>query len=99
MRRLVSGEQKYFSTTLALRDMTNPLSCAQDFACGLPLRSRPQRLRKESRSFDSLRSLRISPAGSRSAHARRTAQLNKTFCYLFTQKGCLFEMIIRTYLS
>ncbi len=29
----------------------------------------------------------------------KSAQLNKTFCYLFTQKGCLFEMIIRTYLS
>jgi hypothetical protein len=43
--------------------------------------------------------LGISPAGSRYAHARIAAQLNKTFCYLFTQKGCLFEMIIRTYLS
>jgi hypothetical protein len=33
------------------------------------------------------------------AHARKTAQLNKTFCYLFTQNGGLFEMIIRAYLS
>jgi hypothetical protein len=30
---------------------------------------------------------------------RKAAQLNKTFCLLFTQKACLFEMIIRTYLS
>jgi hypothetical protein len=28
-----------------------------------------------------------------------SAQLNKTFCYLFTQKRRLFEMIIRTHLS
>jgi hypothetical protein len=28
-----------------------------------------------------------------------TSPLNKTFCYLFTQIGCLFEMIIHTYLS
>jgi hypothetical protein len=30
---------------------------------------------------------------------RNTTHLNKTFCYLFTQNGCLFEMIIRTCLS
>jgi hypothetical protein len=28
------------------------------------------------------------------ADARKAAQLNKTFCFFFTQKGCLFEMII-----
>jgi hypothetical protein len=33
------------------------------------------------------------------AHPHKTVQLNKTFCYLFTQIACLFEMIIRTYLS
>jgi len=41
----------------------------------------------------------ISPAAHRCFHARSAAYLNKTFCYLFTQNGCLFEMIIRTYLS
>ena len=43
--------------------------------------------------------LRLSPVGSRFAHAHKTVQLNKTFCYLFTQFACLFEMIVRTYLS
>ena len=41
----------------------------------------------------------FSLASSRGVHARSAAHLNKTFCYLFTQNGCLFEMIIRTYLS
>jgi hypothetical protein len=36
---------------------------------------------------------------ARGVHARSAAHLNKTFCYLFTQNGCLFEMIIRTCLS
>lgn len=30
---------------------------------------------------------------------RQVLKLNKTFCYLFTQKRRLFEMIIRTHLS
>jgi hypothetical protein len=48
------------------------------------------------RKADPSTTLGISPGGS---DAASPAQLNKTFCYLFTQKGCLFEMIIRTYLS
>jgi hypothetical protein len=41
----------------------------RDFACGLPLRSRPQTGSTRDPSF-----LGISPAGSRSAHARKPAQ-------------------------
>ena len=48
---------------------------------------------------DSSPSSGFSLRGSRGVHARNTTHLNKTFCYLFTQNGCLFEMIIRTYLS
>jgi pentapeptide MXKDX repeat protein len=45
----------------------------RDFACGLPLRSRPQSgSTKKSRS---LTAFWISPAGSRCAHARKAAQL------------------------
>ncbi len=64
---------------------------AQDFACGLPLRSR-----LNGRSFDSApgnASLRISPAGSRCAHARKPAQLppgtNKTWLRRRCRSGSL----------
>lgn len=66
---------------------------------GLPLRkersgSRPKWLKNE--KADPSAMLGISSGGSDAANP---VQLNKTFCYLFTQKVCLFEMIIRTYLS
>jgi hypothetical protein len=48
---------------------------------------------------DFLAKFRDLACGSCGVRARSAAHLNKTFCYLFTQNGCLFEMIIRTYLS
>src|SRR5713101_6078996 len=52
--------------------------CARDFACGLPLRSRPQNGSSfvPEISIGSLAALGISPAGSRFAHARKTAQVS-----------------------
>ena len=57
------------------------LRYAQDFTCGLPLCSRPQNgssstpTRFRQLSARSFATLRISPAGSRFAHARKTAQV------------------------
>jgi hypothetical protein len=62
------------------------LRCAQDFGCGLPLRSRPQDASSSNLSGrtrfpepllcgKSFAALRISAAGSRCAHARKTPQV------------------------
>jgi hypothetical protein len=57
---------------------------ARDFACGP--------------SSQHARGRIVTP-NAPDAHTHGKAQLNKTFCYLFTQTGSLFEMIIHTYLS
>jgi hypothetical protein len=84
---------------------TDPFDVAQDFALRAHAR---KRLRHRSLGFARDFACGLSPntqvrrVGNPDAPARsrpKTAQLNKTFCLLFTQKGCLFEMIIRTYLS
>ena len=53
-----------------------------DFACGFPTPARmlraTLRIASNQRSFDSLRSLRISAGGSRSAHAPKAPQIAKT---------------------
>ena len=65
----------------ATNDSVGSFDSAQDFACGLPLRSRPQnRLNLQVRlpqmiPWGPSTPLRISPAGSRFAHARKPAQL------------------------
>ena len=83
--RRVGDPEAPASLTPAKRLNNRSLGFARDFACGLS----PQHAS----------AARWGPRCSRFAHARKAAQLNKTFCLLFTQKACLFEMIIHTYLS
>jgi len=59
----------------------------------------PAKRLKELQQADPSTLLGIRLRPSAALTRRKTVQLNKTFCYLFTQTACLFEMIIRTYLS
>src|SRR5581483_45102 len=69
------------------------LRCVQDSAGGSRLSVSRLRFLIASTVDPSLRSgFRLrTPAF---AHARNTPQLNKSFCFLFTQTGGLFEMIL-----